>query len=77
MDGMGSLHIFKGKISPFRKSAYLYTNNGKESDLFIQEGMGVDEFMDNVPFTKKQLKDLNNGYPIYVQKHLMDDYFMN
>jgi len=36
LDGMNSLHVFKGWTNPYKKSKYLWTNEGKEADLLLQ-----------------------------------------
>ena len=64
-DNMGSLHIFKGWVEPFKKGAYLYTVDGREADLFIQEGMGVEEFKESTSLDKgSRAKALRGGWAV-------------
>lgn len=71
-DAMGSLHIFEGKVSPFRRGAYLYVVDGKESSWFVQEGFGVEEVLKDLGVRKTRRQRLRAGYPITIK--VSDEY---
>ena len=56
---MGSLHIWKGNVDP---TGYKYTwhVNGREADLYLQEGMGAEQFKSELP--RHKAKQLTLGY---------------
>jgi len=67
---MGSLHIWKGNVQPY---GYKYTwhVDGREADLYLQEGMGAEQFKDELSAYKR--KRLSLGYS--VTAHIYDEYF--
>jgi hypothetical protein len=69
-DSMGSLHIWKGDVTP---SGYKYTwrVDGIEADLYIQEGMGAEQFKEELSKTKQA--QLRKGYAITA--NVLDEYF--
>jgi len=69
---MGSIHAWRGRVEPFRVSSYLYTADGKEAELFIQEGMGAEEALEYL--TTRERRELARGYSIQT-KNLPEDYF--
>jgi len=73
MDKMGSLHLWMGEVEPQQVGKYLYKANGKEADLYIQEGkQDINDFINYLTSDEKQ--DLLNGYPV-VTNNIPDDYF--
>jgi len=70
-DSMGSLHAWRGRVNPFRASAYLYTADGKEAQLFIQEGMGAEEALDYL--SAHERSRLARGYSIQT-RNLPEEY---
>ena len=58
-DAMGSLHIWKGNVHP---TGYKYTwrVDGREADLYLQEGMGAEQFKSELP--RHKAKQLTLGY---------------
>ena len=67
---MGSLHIWKCNVTP---SGYKYTwhVDGREADLYIQEGMGAEQFKEEL--SKYKQSQLRNGYAITAR--IAEEYF--
>lgn len=69
-DAMGSLHVWKGDVNPV---GYKYTwhAEGREADLYVQEGFGAEQFKSELSKTKQA--QLRRGYAITAQ--IYDEYF--
>lgn len=75
MDAMGNVYVFRGRVDTYRKSKYYVVDAaGKDADLFLQEGMGAEEFLEQ-ELTTRQKNRLNRGYDI--QANIIEDYFLN
>jgi hypothetical protein len=69
-DALGSLHVWKGNVVPV---GYKYTwhAEGRDADLYVQEGIGAEEFKSELSKTKQA--QLRKGYAITAQ--IYDEYF--
>ena len=67
---MGCLHVWKGRVTPIGYK-YTWKAAGQEADLYLQEGMGAEEF--KAQLTKHAQRQLSNGY--HVTTHIYEEYF--
>lgn len=73
-NGMGHIHMWKGKKQPVQISKYNFTVNGEDSDVYFQSEDDIETIKGYL--TSKQIHDLENGWTVITSK-IPSDYFQN
>jgi len=74
IDKMGSLYIWEGEHDTYMKSHYWIIADGREADIFIQEGAcSMGDFLQYL--SDEELEELKHGRTI-ISTNIPDDYFL-
>lgn len=63
MDAMGNLHIWKGRLYPYKVAKYKWEASGNECDLFVQDQSQKTTILDSL--SESEFKEVSSGWHCY------------